>query len=306
MFRMLNLLIALLVLSGCASELVLEEDGALAVIPHRTAGSGHIVVDVTVNGQGPFTFAVDTGASISVIFEEARAEAAIEPVHGKQVTVLGMTGTGTYPVADIARISVGSENWNDARVALLPDTGLMDKRVDGILGLDFLSRYAVWYSQKDRLLRLYPKELVANRTYDGWSAIKLFEMRVPDTDVPVYAFDIFVSGERIPTIFDLGASFNVMNRQAARRLDVRTRSPKNQTDVFGVVGQIPILAEVRVWQLRIENRYWRNRIFLVGEFPVFEVLDVRRNPVAIAGTSFFKQRDFIIDFSRKRLLVRLR
>ena len=71
-------------------------------------------------------------------------------------------------------------------------------------------------------------------------------------------------------------------------------------------AQPGILAEVLVWQLQIGNHYWRNRTFLVGEFPLFEVLDVRRNPFAIAGTSFFKRRDFIIDFARERLLVRTR
>lgn len=306
MLRVLCLPIALLVLTGCASELVMEEDGALAVVPHRTGASGQIVVEAMVNGHGPFTFAVDTGASISVIYERARAEAAIEPVSGAQVNVLGMTGTGFFPVAEVERISVGTENWDNVRVALLPDAGPVELQVDGILGLDFLSRYAIWFSQKERVLRFYPRELVADRAYDGWSAIKLNEMRVGDGDVSVYAFDIFVNGERIPTIFDLGASFNVMNQWAARRLDVSVRTPVNRVDVQGVMGQIPVLAEVLVWQLRIENNYWRNRTFLVGEFPLFEVLDVRRNPFAIAGTSFFKQRDFIIDFARERLLVKTR
>ncbi len=306
MFKARNLLITLLVLSGCASELLLEEDGALAVIPHHTSESGQIVVEATVNGHGPFNFVIDTGASISALFEGARAEAAIEPIQGEGVHVLGMTGSGIFPVSRISQITVGSETWGDVRVALLVDESPVREQVDGILGVDFLSRYAVWYSPTERVLRFYPKQLVANRAYARWSSIELSRMRVGTGDASVYAFDMFVEGERITTIFDLGATFNLMNRRAARRLDIPLRSPGSAPEVRGITGPTPILAELLVWRLEIGHLYWRNQKFFIGEFPIFDVLDVGADPVAIVGTSFFEGRDFIIDFARERLLVRSR
>jgi predicted aspartyl protease len=306
MFRVHNLLITLLVLSGCASELVLEEDGALAVIPHRTGASGQIIAEATVNGHGPFKFVIDTGASISVIYEQARDEAGVEPVQGKRVHVLGMTGTGTFPVADIREISIGSETWEDAEVALLPDESPLTDRVDGILGVDFLSRYAIWLSPTERVLRLYPKELVANRAYVGWTSIKLSNLRVGNSDVTVFAFDIYIEGERIPTIFDLGATFNMMNRRAARHLKIPLRRPSGSAEVYGITGPATVQAELLVWRLEIDGLYWRNLTFFIGEFPIFDVLGARTSPLAIAGTSFFDNRDFIIDFARERLLVRRR
>lgn len=306
MFRVRNLLIALLVLSGCASKLVLEEDGALAVIPHRPGASGQIVVEVRVNGHGPFNFVIDTGASISALFESVRAEAAIEPIQGGRVRVLGMTGFGVFPVAQIRQITLGSEAWDNARVALLPDEGSTTAQVHGILGVDFLSRYAVWYSPTERVLRFYPKELVANRAYAGWGSIELSHMRIGNGNVSVYAFDMFVKNERIPTIFDLGATVNLMNHHAARRLEIPLRSLRTAPEVHGITGPTPILAELQVWRLEIGHLYWRNQTFFIGEFPIFDVLDVGADPVAIAGTSFFEGRDFIIDFTRKRLLVRMR
>lgn len=300
------MLVALLAISGCATELVLRQDEALAVIPHRTGDSGHIVVDVMLNGEGPFKFALDTGASISVVFEDAAAASSIEPLAGSTVHVLGMTGSDVFPVARVGKLAVGSEVWEEARIALLPQTGPVANHVDGILGIDFLSRYSVWYSQSERVLRLYSNELVAESHYVGWSPINLAEMRIGGGEGRVFSFAMFVDGKRIITLFDLGATANLMNVRAARELDIVARKPRGDAHVYGVTGRVPILVELKVRKLAISHNVWRNRIFLVGEFPVFRALSIETLPVAIAGTSFFKDRDFIVDFARNRLLVKSR
>jgi len=304
MIRLVKLGLACLALSGCASELILDEDDALAVIPRQFSGSGHIVVETRLNGVGPFRFAIDTGASISVVYEHARAELGIEPIRNIQVNVLGMTGSGVFKLGQVDEIRIGEEPWTNARVALLPDTSPSASRIDGILGIDFLSRYAVLYSQQERVLRLYPKNLVAEADYQGWSRIPLRELRVGGGNVAVLVFDMQIDAERIPTVFDLGATVNVMNWRAARALDILVRRPQRKPEVYGVSGSTEILAELRVWSLRIDNSTWRNKVFLIGEFPLFGALGIDGQPAAVAGTDFFGQRDFIIDFARERLLVR--
>jgi predicted aspartyl protease len=257
-------------------------------------------------GLGPFRFAIDTGASISVIYKDATAKLGIDPIPGIQVNVLGMTGSGIYPLGRVDEIRVGSERWNNARVALLSNTEPLADRIDGILGVDFLSQYAVLYSQRERALHLYPKKVVADTAYDGWDRIALRHLRVGDGNVAVFVFDMRIDTERIPTVFDLGATVNLMNQPAARALDVLVRRPRSTPEVHGVSGSTEILAELHVWRLRINNSLWRKKIFLVGEFPVFEALGLSRRPAAIAGSDLFGSRDFIIDFARQRLLVKSR
>lgn len=293
-----------LVVSGCAAELVLEDDGALVVIPYRTSETGQIIVDVAVNGTGPYTFALDTGASISVLFERARVAAAIEAIGGEDVRVLGMTSSGQYPIAYVEQIAVGDETWDAARVALLPDPERLAAQIDGILGVDFLSRYAVLYSHKERAVRLYPKESIRERYYNGWYRVPLYDLRVADSNVTTLAFDMTIDAVRIPTLFDLGASVNLMNRRAARSLGIRPRDPRDTTDVWGAFGKAVVATELIVWQLDVGGLNWRQRHFLIGDYPVFGALDLDRTPAAIAGIDFFSKRDFLIDFARKRLLVR--
>ena len=306
MVRTSVLLAALLLGAGCASELVLDQDGAVAVVPHQFSETGHIVVETMLNGRGPFRFALDTAASISVVYEGARADAGIEPIPGERVRILGLTASGAFPVADVRGIAVGSETWDEARVALLPDDTTETTRLDGLLGVDFLSRYAVLYSRRDGVIHLYPRELVKERSYLGWTTIPLFDLRISDGTLTMPAFDLFIDTIRITTLLDLGSNANLMNRRAARLLDIPLARSRGRAELEGAFGQPVVLAELIAWQLQVAGVHWQKRKFLIGDFPIFEALEIERQPAAIAGISLFGDRDFIVDFAGKRLLVRSR
>jgi len=306
MARTLAWLSATLLITGCASELVLDKDGALALIPHQISDSGHIVVRTMVNGQGPFNFALDTGASISVVFEGSMPEGSLEPATGRKVRVQGMTGSGSYPVVNGTRIQVGDETWDAARLALLPDTTPVAKQMDGILGVDFMSRYAVAYSRQEQVIRLYPRELVRDRSYLGWRSIPLYELRIADGNVTAFAFDVFVGAERIPTIFDLGTNANLMNLRAARVFGIRPRKSRTGLGVDGAFGATIVATELFIWRLQVAEINWQRSVFLVADFPIFAALNLDNKPAAIAGTSLLEGRDFVIDFAGRRLLVTAR
>lgn len=304
MTRLVILILTCLAVTGCATELVLDTDDALTVIPRRISDTGHIVVETQLNGLGPFRFVIDTGASISVIYEHTRAKIGIEPLQNIKAHVFGIGGSDLFPLARVAEIRVGGEFWQDARVAVLPDTSPIAARVDGILGVDFLSQYAVLHSRQEQALLLYPKELVSDSLYMGWDSVTLRELRVGDGNVAVFVLDMYIDAQHIPAVFDLGATASLMNRRGARALDILVRSPRTTPEIHGVAGGAEVLAELHVWRLEINNSIWRNRIFLVGEFPVFRKLGINRGPAAIAGADLFGERDFIVDFTRRRLLVK--
>jgi len=285
---------------------VLEETNALAVIPHRVSQSGHIIVETTLNGQGPFEFILDTGSSISVVYEKAARKTSLELVPGKEVLVLGMVGKGHYPVTHIDQVQVGGETWNDARVAILPDLTPIASPVDGILGLDFLRRYAIWYSHEDRSMRLYPRQLVQERFYTHWNSIALYDLALSSGNVSVPAISLFIDGVRVRAVLDLGANVNLMNFAAARSLEIPLPERRKRTEVFGAFGSLVATTELKVWRLQVGSVYWRRRTFLIGDFPVFDALDLERHPAALVGTDLFGRRDFVIDFERKRLLVKSR
>ena len=298
-----GLLVALFLAAGCADQLVLDDDGALLVIPHEVGSQGHIIVKTMINDHGPYRFALDTGASISVVFDKTREEAGLELLAGEQVLVHGMIGSGHFPLTTVAELKVGKESWRSGRLASLPGNNWVPTEIDGILGVDFLSRYAVGVSAQDRVVRLYPPELVSNRSYGGWHSVPMRKLQVGEGTAFAYSINLEINKVVIPAILDLGAGFNLMNWRAASAIRVKPKGAMSRKVIYGAVEDARIVAGLDVEKLRVAGLHWRHRTFFISKFSIFEVLDLENKPAAIVGPGFFKDRDFVIDFVRNRLLI---
>jgi predicted aspartyl protease len=119
-------------------------------------GGAALVVPVTVNGQGPYPFVLDTGATVTCVDAALAKELDLPERHG----VVGLGG-GVRGVGQMQVLSIDSVELGDARV-----TGLIGCAVDlapmqtagldiqGLLGLNFLKHYRVTLDFRDQLLRL--------------------------------------------------------------------------------------------------------------------------------------------------------
>ena len=299
----LNSLIAavLLALSGCAG--VLDLDGALAVTPYRIEENGRIVIEARVNSKGPFNFALDTGASISAVFERLNDKLELERIPGKVVIVHGVVSSGTFPILDVDRLEVGREVWSNPRIVLLPGVTDAGKGVDGVLGIDFLQRFAVGFSTRDRVVRLYPPELVARRSYRGWASVPLEFERVGERGAALYFMAIEIDGHTIPALFDLGAGLNMINWVGARSLGIDPRDVRRETEVSGALEDERQIAGFVAAEVTTASIRWRNESFSIADLAILEKLMLDGSPVVILGAGLFTQRDFVIDFARRRLLV---
>ena len=292
-----------ILLWGCAS--VLEEDGALTLVPYDIKENGRIVIEAQLNGQGPFAFALDTGASISVVFDELSNKLALPPVAGKKVMIHGVVASGEFPLLSISRLAVGHEVWADPRIASLPGDTAASTGLDGILGVDFLRRYAVGFSARDRVIRLYPPELVGRRNYRGWTSISLEPEYIGDSGAALYLFEIDVGGRKIPAVFDLGSGLNIINWAAARSLGYNQVDPRDGDLLSGAIESVPVMARLSIDEVTTGRVRWRDEEFTIAELKIFESLRCDATPCAILGAGLFNQRDFIIDFTRGRLLVKV-
>lgn len=294
-------LATVMLLSGCAG--VLELDEALTVIPYTTEPSGRIVVDVEVDGRGPYPFILDTGASISVIFEKLKNKAGLLPISDSRVLVHGVVTSGTFPLLDVSSLGIGDETLRSPRIVLLPNETGASAGVDGLLGVDFLRRYAVGFSARERVLRLYPRDIVAQRSYRGWDSIPLRAQVVGQSGAKAYFVDIQIGGRSLPAALDLGSSINMINIPGADRLDLVTARARGDK-ITGTLGSLPAVSRFTARSVRTSNTRWRKEDFLVADLAIFETFGLDDRPAAILGAGFFTQRDFVLDFARNRLLVK--
>jgi len=301
-FKLLKIT-ALFALSGCAGTLDL--DGALAMTPYLVEPSGRIVIEAHVNDEGPFNFALDTGASISAVFDELRDELALASVPGKLVIVHGAVATGQFPLLDIDRVEVGREVWLQPRIVSLPGLTEAGQSIDGVLGIDFLRRFAVGFSTTDRVVRLYPPSLVARRSYRGWASVPLEFERIGERGAALYFMEIEIDGRRVPALFDLGAGLNMMNWAGAHSLGIAPPHARRIEDVAGTIERSLDAARFSADEVTTADIRWRNETFAIADLEIFDSLVLDGNPAVIVGAGLFTQRDFVIDFVRSRLLVKV-
>jgi len=102
-------------------------------------------VPVRVGGEGPFTFAVDTGASMTVVSPNLARDLGIG--NGRVARMLGGGGRvaglwGALPTVEVGPARTGSL---DAVVGpfLGPLSEVVETRLDGILGYNFLRQFRV-------------------------------------------------------------------------------------------------------------------------------------------------------------------
>ena len=295
-------LAAALFCCGCAP--VLDQGRALAVAPYTISDSGLIVIQARIDGHGPFDFALDTAASISVILDQLGERLELHHDPGKRIRVYGAVTSDDFPLLTVGRLEVGNEVWANARIVSMPIESLDRAGIDGLLGVDFLRRYAVGFSLADRAIRLFPPDLVSHESYRGWTAIPLEPVYVGDDGAALYTFEIRIGNENIPAVFDLGAGLNILNWSAAESLGIEPDRVRGDTEFSGAIESVPLVARIKAERVTAGNIRWRNKTFSVVDLGIFRMLSEEDGPGAILGAGLFIQRDFIIDFPRLRLLVK--
>jgi hypothetical protein len=111
------------------------------------------IVPVSINGSGPYNFLLDTGSNVTLVDRQLLRELRIsgtDPV--SIVTVLGETNQQRGMSA--RSLSIGGLSVQ--HVALTTFDGLLDGRVQGVLGLNFLEHFDLLIDNGQQTLTLDP------------------------------------------------------------------------------------------------------------------------------------------------------
>jgi predicted aspartyl protease len=125
-------------------------------VAEQPGGSVIVTIDVAIEGQGPFSFILDTGASLSAIDRTLADELNLPDS--------GLTGSATGLIAETRAALVRVERWRLDGVDLSPGRlVVLDLQqagapvpFRGLLGSDVLSRYGsvtIDYEQSRLILR---------------------------------------------------------------------------------------------------------------------------------------------------------
>ena len=103
---------------------------------------GVMTAKVKINGKGPFTFLVDTGAESVILSKSLAQQLSLNDVKGKEIDMMGLGGLAKGKEIKLSSVTVEEHN------ALEIDAVILDTHyffnylgVQGILGQSFLSKY---------------------------------------------------------------------------------------------------------------------------------------------------------------------
>ena len=142
---------------GGPSRTTVAADSAAGEIAFDLVGPGEaaLVVPVEINGEGPFQFILDTGATLTCLADStaARLDLAERPAAGVGV---GVGGTGRLRLARVDSLRIGAARAYDLPVCLLDlsQTRILGTAIDGLVGLNVLREFRVTLDFERNVLRL--------------------------------------------------------------------------------------------------------------------------------------------------------
>jgi hypothetical protein len=112
-----------------------------------------ILVSARINGAGPITLILDTGADHTLVSPSALSRLGVSIEGGYRGVLTGVTGIGSANAVWVASLEVGEARVGPLLV-ITHDAGL--KGADGLLGRDFLANFNVTIDPKAQLVTLAP------------------------------------------------------------------------------------------------------------------------------------------------------
>lgn len=113
-----------------------------------------ILVQARINGTGPVTLILDTGAESTMVTPLALWRLGISTRNRPRAELRGVTGTSQVDVVRVTSLEVGAAKVGPL-VVLAHDANL--KQADGLLGRDFLDHFRVTIDSAERFVTLAPK-----------------------------------------------------------------------------------------------------------------------------------------------------
>ena len=266
-------------------------DADSEIIALETETNQRMTVPVSIMGQGPFEFIIDTGAQVSVISRDLADQLAIH--EREPATLVALNSSRQVEVVDVPDVTLGSREFDLYRAPLIERENLGG--ADGMLGIDSLQDQRVMLDFKNNHMAVAPaRELGGNR---GFEIIVTARRRSGQLIIT----DATLDGVRVAVMIDTGAQSSTGNMELLRRL--RKATPDGQailTDVNGVTST----STVKIARsLSFGSAQLANILVTFADSPTFEMLDLADQPALILGMAELRLFDRVaVDFEKRRLL----
>jgi len=264
-------------------------------VPIYLSEDGHILTDAMVNGDGPYTFIVDTAAHSTVVFDDFSEEANLaELPTSQQIQVQGATGITEARLVEVGDVQMGQWAFTISRAISLPSIDHMGD-VAGVLGLSELFAQPVGFALGKGQLDIYDADEAigpAAELEGEWFAIEL-ERR----SGRFMWTTIAVNGVDIEAVIDTGARRSVINTAGAEAIsaDIDFSTLDGDEPIRGATDDMAEAWVLPVATVQLGERAWGGRQLTLSNPAIFRAMGRETTPTVIFGADFLAEQNFIID-----------
>lgn len=260
----------------------------------RTDRESRMTVPVTIEGQGPFRFVIDTGSQKTVLADHVAARLGLR--RGPEVRVIGVAGTQVTQTAEIDRMGLGRLAVTAITVPLFDSSNI---GADGIVGTDSLQGQRVLLNFVDNEIAVGDaRSLGGNRGYE-------IVVRAHRRSGQLIMTDAEIDGVRTSVVIDTGSGTSVGNRALQNALTRRggIAGPITLTSVTGqqVTADLGFARKLGIRDIEITNL-----VIAFTDTPAFTELKLDKAPALFLGMRelrLFKRVS--VDFEKRRVMFDL-
>ena len=246
-----------------------------------------IFTKLTINGHGPYNFAIDTGATQTVVSEKLAAETSLQPITSTVVYGIGGAGKIDTKLYAVKELAVGDVKIKNIPVGTFNDP-LVSKLADGILGTAAFSDFTItvnYPASQLEISRKRPANTADTEVLPAWYFSNL--LLVP----------LNVNGKTGNFIVDTGAVTTVLSHNMAAQLGVNLNTPGAKIDlgIAGVGGFEGIVLKVP----NVTFKTAKN----TESFPQVVAIDLKQiskmigtEVAGVAGFDFFSDYKVTLDY----------
>ena len=273
-------------------------DEYLYAAPTTIDHIGRIMAPVMINGQGPFRFIVDTGASRSAISPQLAARLGLAPSIESSLTVQGVTGAEQVPFVMIDRLQAGDILLENRRLPVIAPHVFAN--ADGILGVEGFDQMRITVDfVKDRIFITRERRPQISR---GWYRVPV-KLRFGRLMIA----DANIGSVRVKAVIDTGAERTLGNLalRTALRLDLAAQQHRTETQVIGATANEEAANLIPSPMIRLGETEITRVDVTFADLNVFRIWDLDAEPALVLGMDVLgTSKTLVFDYKRREIMIR--
>ncbi|CAM3153814.1 Peptidase A2 domain-containing protein [Sphingomonas antarctica] len=278
---------------------------SLAAAPPETAPVEHtaqvatanddamrMTVPVTISGQGPYHFVVDTGADRTVVSHEVADRLGLKT--GSRAILHSMSGVSEISTVRVPTIRIAGHDTDEVDAAALDQTNI---GAQGLLGVDTLKGRRIVMDFRKRTMTVLAageKEHFDDDTIVVTARSRYGQLVLVDADV---------DGTPVTVIIDSGAQNTIGNGPLRKLLAKRNgRMAFFNTELVDVTGgrlaaQVAAVGRVRIGGINVQNV-----VIAFADAHPFKRFGLTQKPAMLLGMDTLRGfRRVSVDFAEKKV-----